>query len=463
MERAGSGRSGGGWISNERVITMYQHLDDPSPPSADPGRYRAVVARADALRARRRHRRTSGVLVALLCSALVAVGWLAIGDVAPGNGTRVTAFAFNERSGRLPAGTVVPAAALAGVVFVDGRDGFGLADHRSRPVLAATTDGGTTWRLVGGHLPSALSGSPGSTEVEFTSTRVGYLWPAPAVQASDASLWTTHDGGVRWHRAPIGRTVVDASAIGTDVWALTESCAAGGPCHLQLEVSTDAGRSWRSSPVAPPVPAWAPGAHPAVELARVTPTTAYVYADVAGRPYLVFTADAGTTWSMRPVPCAAPLDAGAELALSGTDDLWLVCGGPAAGGTQAKALYRSHTAGATWSLAARTPGPGGGAGPSPGAGTLPLDGYVAPYSLGHRNLAVLSSHEAWLFPTGGAVSATTDGGSTWSPVASLAGAAFGSGAPGDVTFISRNVGWVVELGVGLWHTSDAVTWRPVGT
>ena len=443
---------------------MYQHLDDPAPPAADAGRYRAVVARAGALRARRRHRRTSGSLAVLLCAALVAVGWLAADRTGPVAGTRVTAFSFNRQAGPLPPGTVVPAAALSSGVFVDGRDGFGLADPRSRPVLAATVDGGTTWRLVGGRLPEAASGSPGVTEIEFTTTRLGYLWSAPALGASGAPLWTTGDGGVTWRRAPLAGAVLDATAIGTDVWALTGECgSAGGPCHLGLDVSTDSGRTWRPSAALPPVGTWTATAHPAVELARVTPTEAYVLADVAGAASLLFTADTGTTWSSRPVPCASPLDAGAELALSGSDDLWLVCGGQAADGLQAKALYRSATGGATWALAAQTPAFAGAGGPPPGAGTLPLDGYVAPYSLGHENLAVLTPLVAWLFPTRGAVSATTDGGTTWRPVASLAGADFGSGAPGDVTFVSRTVGWVVELGVGLWHTTDAVTWQPVGT
>lgn len=442
---------------------MYRHLDDPTPPTADAGRYRAVVVRAEALRARRRSRRTSGGLVVVLCAALAAVGWLAAGRAEPGASARVTAFSFNRQAGPLSPGTVVPAAALSSVVFVNGRDGFGLADHRSRPVLAATADGGTTWRLVGGHLPSSVSGSPGATEVEFTTTRLGYLWSAPVLGASDAPLWTTSDGGATWRRAPLAGAVLDATAIGTNVWALTGACdPAGGPCHLALDRSADAGRTWQPSGALPPAGTWAATAHPAVELARVTPTAAYVVTEVGSVASLLFTADAGTSWSSRPVPCAS-LDAGAELALSSTRDLWLVCGGQAADGLQAKALYRSETGGATWTLAAQTPAFAGAGGPPPGVGTLPLDGYVAPYSLGHTNLAVLTRSSAWLFPTRGAVSATTDGGSTWHPVASLAGAAFGSGAPGDVTFTSPTVGWVVELGVGLWHTTDAVSWQPVGT
>ena len=201
-----------------------------------------------------------------------------------------------------------------------------------------------------------------------------------------------------------------------------------------------------------------------VELARVTVTRAYILSIIPGAAAtLAFTADGGFSWSTRAVPCSDPFDLGAEIALSSTNDLWLVCGGQASAGSQAKALYRSSTGGLTWSLVAQTAAFAGAPVPSPGAGLLPLEGYVAPYSIGHKNLNVLSANLAWLFPTRGNVITTTDGGASWNAVPGLEEESFGSGAPGNLTFISATTGWVAELGVGLWHTTDGTNWLALGT
>jgi photosystem II stability/assembly factor-like uncharacterized protein len=161
--------------------------------------------------------------------------------------------------------------------------------------------------------------------------------------------------------------------------------------------------------------------------------------------------------------CGGEWGAGGQLALSGTDDLWLVCGGGASGGSQAKILYRSSDGGASWKVAAATPQPPGEPPVTPSAGSLPLQGYVAPYSVGHKTLAVLSATDAWLFPTGGVVLATTDGGGDWTPVTQLQRADFGSGGAGNITFIDADHGWVAEFGVGVWQTVDATTWEPAGS
>jgi hypothetical protein len=443
---------------------MFEHLDDPAPPTPDAGRYQAVLRRSRALRAQARRRTATSAVVVVLGAGLVATTWLTVQGTARPIAARETAYQFNEEANPLPAGAPVPSSALTDVVFVGPQDGYGLADHRNELVLAATGDGGTSWDVVDGNLPAGFSAVGGTAQMEFTSTADGYLWRGPVAGSAGSPMWTTGDGGTTWEKAPVGPVVDDVSAIGDNAWALVRSCPPTGPgCTLAVEVSTDAGASWQRAPAAVPADAGGPSDVGVVELARVTTARAYVFSEVAGTAVLAFTDDAGTSWTTRAVPCAAPFDTGAELALSSTDDLWLICGGQAAGGSQAKALYRSSTGGATWSLAAQTAPFAGSATPPTGVGSLPLSGYVAPYSLGHKNLAVLTPTTAWLFPTRGVVSATTDGGTSWTAVPSLADADFGSGAPGNVTFISATQGWVVEFGVGLWRTTDATTWRAVGT
>jgi photosystem II stability/assembly factor-like uncharacterized protein len=362
----------------------------------------------------------------------------------------------------------VPTTALSDVVFVDSSDGFGLATHRNELVLAATTDGGSSWQVANGRLPDALSIASPPDQMEFVGPSSGYLWSGMNSQVLEAPLWVTDDGGRTWTKAPIGPIVYDVSAIGADVWALVPSCPLGTAnpsCGLKIEVSTDGGNAWQPGPGGT-IPSSFADTGPAsgVELARVTISRAYVLSIIPGTTAtLAFTADGGNSWSTRVVPCADPFDLGAEIALSSTNDLWLVCGGQAGAGSQAKTLYRSSTGGLTWSLVAQTTPFAGAPSPPPGVGVLPLSGYVAPYSVGHKNLNVLSASLAWLFPTRGNVTQTTDGGASWTAVASLEAGSFGSGAPGNLTFISSTDGWITELGVGLWHTTDGTTWLPLSS
>jgi photosystem II stability/assembly factor-like uncharacterized protein len=337
----------------------------------------------------------------------------------------------------------VPTTALEDVVFIDARRGFSLADHRDHLVLASTTDGGRTWGLVTGALPLSYFGSP-PAQLEFTDAEHGYLWGGSAGSSQSQMLWITHDGGSIWHAAPLAG-VDDVSAIDGNVWALSQSCAAAAPhCRVVADESADFGRHWSQVPVG------TVAAGGTVELARITRSRAYVLtqgpASAAFDAAIAYSADDGASWTVRSAPCGPPFRFGAELAASGTKDLWLVCGGQGTAGNQPKQLLRSADGGATWS-------PSGG---------LPALGYVAPYAIGHKTLEVLSPSRAWLQPSRNDVSNTTDGGETWGPVANLQAAGFGTGAPGNLTFISASDGWVCELGVGLWHTGDGVHWSALG-
>lgn len=445
---------------------MLRLPDDPAPPAPDDRRLEAVLRRADHLAARRRHAR-AGVVAVLALSGVLA-GVLAVTRASPPLPASQAAYDFNVRVGPLPAGTPAPVTALTDVVFLSRDRGFALAAHRNLLVLVATADGGASWSVVDGRLPGTLAAAGARAQMEFITAQEGYLWRGPdAASSAAAPLWVTGDGGETWRRAPIGPVVDDVSAIGADVWALASSCAAPGlGCAVTLEVSTDGGATWQRGPTQ--VPATVPGSgspdRGIVLLARVTRQRAYVYtsAPTAGSS-LAYTGDGGASWTALPgVPCVGAFGAGGQLALSGTEDLWLVCGGKATGGEQAKALYRSSDGGGRWTLAAESTGLGSGPAPA-GVGRLPLRGYVAPYSVGHKTLAVLSPEDAWLFPTGGEVSVTTDGGDRWDAVSGLQAADFGSGGTGNVTFIDRSVGWVVEFGVGLWRTTDGTTWAAVGS
>jgi hypothetical protein len=203
-----------------------------------------------------------------------------------------------------------------------------------------------------------------------------------------------------------------------------------------------------------------------VELARITTTRSYVLtmgeATQSGGMGLIYTGDGGASWQTRPVPCAGAFDLGAEIAASSTEDLWLLCGSQASAGEQSKELYRSEDGGLTWNLTASASvlgtSPQSASQPDP----LSLNGYIAPYSIGHENLAVASSTTAWLYPFRSSMYKTVSGGRSWTAVPGLSTAGFDAGGSGNVTFISATQGWICQYGVGLWHTSDGVHWSPLG-
>jgi photosystem II stability/assembly factor-like uncharacterized protein len=444
---------------------MFAHLDDQSPLEVGADQRDRVLRRAGALARRRR--------IAVI-TACVLVGGLIVGIVGSQTGgshlrSQETAFQFDAEKGPLPIGTPVPTTSLVTVIFANAADGYALASHRSQAILAVTSDGGSTWSVQNRKLPPGYSAEGFPGQMEFVGTH-GYLWGGTQGSHGAAPLWVSDNAGRTWNAAPIGPVIFDVSAIGNNVWAVAGVC--GSPsiltCPVTLEESTDSGTTW-FTPAGSPFSnqTRTPGNTLPIELARISLLHAYVLAtglpDSLGPAVrLLYTADGGLTWQPRPIPCTAAFALGAEVAASSTDDLWLLCGSQGSGGSQSKDLYRSEDGGLTWVLTASATGVGTSAPPAGQANTLPLGGYVAPFSIGHRNLAIASSTTAWLKPFGAPLFTTTDGGHTWGAVPDLAGTDVSQSGLGNITFISPTQGWICAYGFGLWHTSNGVTWTQLG-
>jgi hypothetical protein len=451
--------------------TMFEHLDDHDEIDAGARQLARVRNRAADLRAQRRRVLTVGACSLLLAASL---GLFLAGP----NTARLSASAanydFNAVADPVPFGFSVPTSALVDINFVSAQNGFGLAAHKGAVLLAMTTDGGADWTVRNSNLPGGFGeqdGFPG--QMEFVGS-TGYLWGA-SDQGTDP-LWVTQNGGVSWEKAAITGHVMDVSAIGSNVWALTSNCqqstaSVPGSCSLGMAESTDGGTTWGTLPILlPGTPASGSEQQP-LELARITQDRAYVVssqsnATTTGSSWqIAYTDDGGMSWQLRPVPCL-PTMPGVELAASGTDDLWLLCGSEAFGPEQSKSLYRSHDGGLTWSLESNAVVSGSTAGTTATttpANSLPLSGYIAPFAIGHHNFAVLSPTTAWLFPTVASLYETTDGGSQWDEVPDTASAGFTSGGAGNVTFLSATDGWICEYGIGIWHTTDGIHWHPLGS
>ena len=332
--------------------------------------------------------------------------------------------------------------------------------------LVATSDGGTTWTVVNPDLPI---GSPWTLQLDFTDPVHGYLWGGQ----SPGRLWVTTDGGRSWSKAPIGPSVFDVSAIGLNVWAVstcTISATLTDTCPVSLDRSADGGRSWTVVSEVPTI-AGAVAATHTVELARMTTNHAYVLSLVpnaldgsGAEEQLVYTADGGQTWAVRPDPCdGSVFSYSTQIAGSGTDDLWLLCVGAPSAGQQPKALYRSYDGGMTWALVSSAVTGLAEAGIER-AGNLPLTGGIVNVdgvgALGHGDIAVVSSTRAWIFLDGQSVIQTTDGGHTWSS-ARLPN--FAPDGFGTIVFATATSGWVDYPADGLWRTMNGSTWEQLGT
>jgi hypothetical protein len=448
---------------------MFEHLDDPSEIVPGAPEFAAVSRRAEAIRLRRRR----VVMIGSCCALLVAaVAFFLSRPVSNQPPSSSASYQFNLQKDPLPVGSPVPTTALVDVQFASAQDGYALAIHRNKPLVAASSDGGATWEVRNDQLPAKVEADPNASgQLEFVGLN-GYLWGVPTT--GGAPLWISHDEGANWKEAPIGPYVLDASAIGLNVWALTGTCPTqtstnSSSCSIGLEQSLDGGETWAAL-ASPTLPTTVPESFVPrqSELARITKTRAYVLTSSAASAQafpdwsLEFTDDEGATWTSRSAPCDGAFADGAEVAASSTDDLWLLCGSQASAGSQSKQLFRSSNGGRSWSLTASATGVGTPAPQTVPPNRLPLTGYVAPFALGHHNLAVLSSTEAWLLPTRASLYVTGDGGSSWSSVADLADAGFGNGGAGNVTFLSPTSGWICEYGVGVWHTTDGLRWLPLG-
>ena len=452
-------------IIGREVMEMFEHLDDQTASSPRPGDLAGVLRRAQSIRARRR--------VAVVAAASVVLlggfsGFIASRSSNAHITSVETTYAFDAVKGPLAVGTPVPTTALLNVVFTSAEDGFALVSHRGAALLALSTDGGNSWYVKNDSLPGAYGqghGYPG--QIEFVGDH-GYLWGGPSDGKGSVPLWVSADSGSTWTEAPIGPTVFDVSAIGANVWAVTGNCDAftARPCALQTQQSSDWGTSWQPTGPAGFAEVDGPVDLHSVELARITSSHSYVLTSdlpvAGGSTELFYTGDAGLTWRQLPVPCSGAFDLGAEVAASSTDDLWLLCGSQGSGGSQSKELYRSSDGGLSWALTASATGLGTPPPPASEPNSLPLDGYIAPFSIGHKNLAVASPTTAWLKPMGASMYKTSDGGRSWTVVPDLETEGIESSGQGDITFISASEGWICAYGVGLWHTSNGVSWAPLG-
>jgi photosystem II stability/assembly factor-like uncharacterized protein len=306
------------------------------------------------------------------------------------------------------------------------------SDGTWRNIVAATQDGGQTWRAVS---------SPAATGVlRFVSPSDGWL--------IGESTLSTHDGGVTWIEDPVLKGVVVLEAVGDSIWAVQERCQATYECDHELVVSSDRGATWKpmvaqpplhGGRVLPPMPGYR------LQVTRIGLEDAWILSGGNSFPASVFvTHDGGATWQHVSVPSCTEWSY--ILATIHSDRLWLLCSGLPSAGGQSKELYESLDEGTEWQLIT-----GSATLTEPGHHNLPGRGYTSSF-------VAISERRAFMGLSRGGLVTTQDGGQIWRTVPLQD---IGDGIV-QVVFVDQQHGWVATR-TAIWRTTDGGdTWERIG-
>ncbi len=318
-------------------------------------------------------------------------------------------------------------------------------------------------RVTSSHVAtlSSLAGAPPTTlsAVSFLNAQDGWL-------GATGRVGVTADGGSRWSWHPIQGVVVDSFSFAQArvgwLGGRTAACQAGpskaSGCADVLARTTDGGAQWSVQKTVPcglqPV-----CAGPTVHFADARRGWALVDCQAAGaggRPCrtLLATTDAGSTWTQAHLP-AGFMATGLDVVSS--REVWLAgvqCGASAQGpGVCPTALEHTSDGGRTWS-AAGLPGKLTGGGQISFA--TASDGWLLP-----SPAAVCTMGGCWL-----PLYVTTDGGRTWTKLAS---SYQHSGFQGSPQFVNATTGFIpIQAGAGIGvggvarTTDGGRTWSSVG-
>jgi photosystem II stability/assembly factor-like uncharacterized protein len=306
--------------------------------------------------------------------------------------------------------------------------------------VIGTTDGGTTWSLLG-KVPARITtvGEPagaGVTDIRFVTSDVGW--------AFGPKLFETTDGGASWSAVTIpgnGRQVLSLATSGVaGAYAVVSKCKyASGPCGRRLSFwrSDLDGGSWKR------VSLYLPTSLAADVAARGR--SVYVIDElVDGGTDLLYASADGVHFSSRPVPCNNSKNVGLIQAVpTSTHDVAMLCDAPIGFGQAFKKVYRSTDNGQTYRSAGSM-------------GMLGIQAQLAASPSGNLAVATYSS---------GSFIYINDSGKTWSmPVG------FGDRGAGwnDIVYTTNKDAWVVYAPAGFFHgagqlyvTHDAgLTWNP---
>lgn len=367
--------------------------------------------------------------------AVVVAGLVLAGCAGAPASTRSRSTAAASKT--VPAGFVP-----VSVTFVSARIGWVLgvvpARTGTRLAVARTADGGTSWsRSPAPPVTLGTVGVASDSLIRFADPRDGWI-AAPrsgSAEVFPSTLWSTHDGGATWHQVAVpGGGQVAALEAADGVFDLVTMLSRELPAMNLYAVRATHDR-WGTSTVSLPLGA---GPVPSAQLALQGASGWLVEDDrivVAGAR---LTAGRWTTWT----PPCTDANGPAFVAASSATDLVAVCdeglwGNPAPGTTAGQSwLFTSGDAGTEFTAA--------------GAITTPVP------SGGYASVVATPPGEPHVVVVGGSgLTATFDGGHTWTTVSTLAagqtirfvgfttatqGIAIASGFDGSTLLMTRDGG-----------------------
>lgn len=354
-----------------------------------------------------------------------------------------------------PVGTAVPGGFEPGsVTFVSPTTGFVIGIDATCPggscvALARTTDRGSTWVSLpapaAGYVAEGRSGSstvPVVSEVRFADELDGWVY--------GPSLFATHDGGASWQQVSLGGPVVALETSGGYVDAVVSPCTGDNQCtgSLRLYQAPSTGGSFTSVLSTPSVTT--DGGVAPQDLSLHAPVG---FADMSGSGQSAASIYATSSlatgaggWKAFPDPCAAATTGYTVVAFVAPDttDLYTLCGGGGAAGSETKRLVKTVN------------------GVSTVTGTPPFDGDA-------EALAATASGTLVVAAASGAseLYRSVDGGATWTTAET-----YGDGGAGfnDLGFTTATQGVAIHGLPGppaafasqlLMTTDGGATWKVV--
>ena len=315
---------------------------------------------------------------------------------------------------------------------------------RFRDYLAATSDGGQTWRTTG-ELPANFH--PGATyalQLAFRNPSEGYVQ-----STGPPETLFTDDAGRTWSSLRASGWPTALSLAGSSLWIVSEFCPApllppDGLCPSKLLVYP-LGHLTPASET--PIPTRGIRASQGISAStraatlfdRLGPASAVVEEGGEGSPSsLLLTADSGRHWKVLDDPCEGLVPTGL---VASTTHRFLYCqldGGMNQGRT---VLYTTADQGTNWTLVAE----GSPEGPNRGA----LEPEMA------FDLTISGNgHVLWLLGAVGGIESSSDGGSDWTTVAGIATGGYGT----RLVTAGLTDAWLPLPGYGLYRTTNGTTW-----
>ena len=315
---------------------------------------------------------------------------------------------------------------------------------RFRDYLAATSDGGQTWRTTG-KLPTNFH--PGATyalQLAFRNPNEGY------VQSTDPpETLFTDDAGRTWSSLRTSGWPTALSLAGSSLWIVSEFCLApllppDGLCPSRL-LTYPLGHLTPASET--PIPTRGIRASQGISAStraatlfdRLGPASAVVEEGGEGSPSsLLLTADSGNQWKVLDDPCEGLVPTG--LVAPSRTHWYLYCqldGGMHQGRT---VLYATTDQGTNWTLVAE------------GSPEGPNRGNIGPEMAFDLTISG-NGRVLWLFGTVDGVASSTDGGRDWTRT----GIATGGYGTRLVT-AGPTSAWLPLPGYGLYRTTNGTTW-----